>query len=148
MAAKRAQKPAEGTIWRAVYDSGRWDRLERRRKRWNLAWCPDEPAPGVPWRRLPFRTPVPAPWSEASMHAGVAGSRILRYAVWHDGGSAAACTATGYARGTFGEVLGTDAQMCRLGIPAANYGITKERCLARGWGWATWDLEFSQKHIP
>lgn len=149
MAARKHPKPPEGTIWRAVYDSGRWDYLQKRRERWGLAWCPDEPAPGVPWKRFRFRTPVPAPWTDCAAHGGTAGSRILRYAVWHGGGSAAICTTNGYTRGTVHEVLGTDAQLCRLGIEAPiRAGITKTWCLEQGLGWGTWDAEHGQRRVP
>ena len=88
-----------------------------------------------------------APWSESNIHARVADSEILRYAVWHDGGSSAICTKRGYNRGTYHETLGTDAAMCRMGIEAPRYGITKASCLERGWSWKT-GAAFSQRRLP
>lgn len=130
-----------------MWEYRRFNWRDERRKRWGLPYCPDEPYTGVKWQRFPRGWFVQAPWSESNMHARVAEGKILRYAVWHDGGSAAICTSKGYNRGAYWEVIGSDAQMCRLGIEAPRHGLTEARCRAVYGLWRD-ATHFSQKWLP
>lgn len=87
----------------------------------NAYRCPDRaPVYSGSDEWIPAPPGVEVPYSELAMHVGLAGEKVLSYAMNDRGTYAFICTPKGMTHGTPGEVLGAPSELRRWGIVASS----------------------------